>query len=123
MSEDQSDWVEGSIPELRGFFQTIQTPAGQRGVIVWYADNVMIEGEMSPEVTKWIVEQSLATPPLMAAHLLADASFGDYLEEAKAVDAEIPSLFVVAEHWSETAKAVPRKTLPEAHGSRSSAAT
>ena len=48
MSEDQSDWVEGSIPELRGFFQTIQTAAGQRGVIVWYADNVMIEGEMSP---------------------------------------------------------------------------
>jgi len=112
MSEDQSDWVEGSIPELRGFFQAIQTPAGQRGVIVWYADNVMIEGEMSPEVTKWIVEQSLATPPLMAAHLLADASFGDYLEEAKAVDAEVPSLFVVAEHWSETAKKFLAKHCP-----------
>ena len=48
----------------------------------------------------------------MAAHLLADASFGDYFEEAKAVDAEIPSLFVVAEHWSETAKKFLAKHCP-----------
>ncbi len=104
MSEDQGDWVEGSLPELAGFFQAVQTSAGQRGVITWYADNVMIEGEMSPELTKWIVEQSLATPPLMAAHFLADACFGNYLDEAKQVDAAIPSLFVVAEHWSENAR-------------------
>ena len=112
MSEDPDDWVEGSLAELAGFFQAIQTPAGQRGVIAWYADNVMIEGEMSPEVTKWIVEQSLSTPPLMAAHFLADASFGNYLEEAKQVDADIPSLFVVAEHWSETADPFLAKHCP-----------
>lgn len=112
MSEDAGDWVEGSISELAGFFQAIQTPAGQRGAITCYADNVMIEGEMSPEVTAWIVEQSLSTPPLIAAHLLADASFANYLEEAKAVDREIPSLFVVAEHWSKTARAFLAKHCP-----------
>ena len=116
MSEDQSDWVEGSIPELAGFFQAIQTPAGHRGVITWYADNVMIEDEMSPEVTAWVVEQSLATPPLIAAHFLADASFSNYLEEAKAVDAEIPSLFVVAEHWSETAQGVSSRSTARGPG-------
>ena len=49
----------------------------------------MIEGEMSPEVTAWIVEQSLATPPLIAANLIADVCFANYLEEAKQVDANI----------------------------------
>ncbi|MCQ3804114.1 MAG: alpha/beta hydrolase [bacterium] len=104
MSCDETDWMEGSIEELAGFYQGVQTAQGLRGVIIWYADNVMIEQEMSPELTAWIVEQSLSTPPLMAASLLADACFGNYQNEAVAVDADIPSLFVVAEHWAEAAR-------------------
>ncbi len=103
MSDDRSDWVEGTIPDLAGFFQGVQTAQGQRGIITWYADNIMIEGDMSPELTAWIVEQSSATPPLIAANLIADVCFANYLEEAKKVDADIPSLFCVADHWSETA--------------------
>ena len=71
MSCDRSDWVEGAIPDLAGFFQGVQTAQGQRGVVTWYADNVMIEGELTPQVTAWVVEQSLATPPLIAANLIA----------------------------------------------------
>ena len=104
MSCDESTWMEGSIEELAGFFQGVQTPQGQRGVIVWYADNVMIEQQMAPELTAWIIEQSLSTPSLMAAALLADACFANYQDEAERVDADIPSLFVVADHWAETAK-------------------
>ena len=69
MSCNETDWMEGSIEGLAGFFQGVQTAQGQRGVIIWYADNVMIEQEMSPELTAWIVEQSLSTPPLMAGAL------------------------------------------------------
>ncbi len=97
-------WMEGSIAELAGFYQGIQTSQGLRALITWYADNVMIEQEMSPELTAWIVEQTLSTPPLMAAGLLADACFSNYQEEAKAVDGDVPSLFVVADHWAATAK-------------------
>ncbi len=104
MSCEPGDWVEGAIPDLAGFFQGVQTTQGQRGVVTWYADNVMIEGEMSPEVTAWVVEQSLATPPLIAANLIADVCFANYLEEAKRVDAEIPSIFFVADHWAATAQ-------------------
>lgn len=63
MSCEPDDWVEGAIGDLAGFFQGVQTAQGQRGVVTWYADNVMIEGEISPEVTAWVVEQSLATTP------------------------------------------------------------
>ena len=104
MSCDEDTWMEGSIAELAGFYQGIQTPQGQRAVITWYADNIMIEQEMSPALTAWIVEQSLSTPSLMAAALLADAAFANYEDEAEKVDADVPSLFVVANHWAGTAK-------------------
>ncbi len=104
MSCDDSDWMEGSITDLAGFFQGVQTSQGQRGIVIWYADNVMIEQEMTPELTAWIVQQSLSTPPLMASAYIADLAFGNYLEEARKVDAEIPSMFFVADHWAETAK-------------------
>jgi len=112
MSYDQSDWVEGAIPDLAGFFQGVQTSEGQRGVIIWYAENVMIEQDMSPELTAWIVEQALATPPLIAANLIAGVCFANYLEEAVKADAEIPSLFCVANHWAETAKPFLAKHCP-----------
>ena len=104
MSCDEDTWMEGSIAELAGFYQGIQTAQGQRALITWYADNVMIEQEMTPELTAWIVDQSLSTPSLMAACLLADACFSNYQEEAETVDGHVPSLFVVADHWAATAK-------------------
>jgi pimeloyl-ACP methyl ester carboxylesterase len=104
MSCDASDWMEGTITDIAEVFQSVQTSQGQRGLIIWYADNVMIEQDMSPELTAWIVEQSLATPPIIAASLYADLSFSNYLEEARQVDGAIPSLFCVANHWAETAK-------------------
>ena len=114
MSCDRSDWVEGAIPDLAGFFQGVQTAQGQRDVITRYADNVMIEGAMTPETTAWIVEQSLATPPIVAANLIADVCFANYLEEAKRVDADVPALFCVAAHWSGTAKPFLTKHCPNA---------
>lgn len=114
MSAARRDWVEGTLPDLAGFFQGVQTAQGQRRVITWYADNVMIEGEMTPETTVWIVEQSLATPPLVAANLIADVCFANYLEEAKKVDAEVPSLFCVADHRAETARPFLARYCPNA---------
>ena len=112
MSCDEDTWMEGSIEELAGFYQGVQTKEGHRGVIIWYADNVMIEQDMSPELIEWVVDQSLSTPPLMAAALLADACFGNYEPEAEKVDADVPSLFVVATHWGETAKPYLAKHCP-----------
>lgn len=100
---EEGAWMEGSIADLSGFFQGVQTRRGQRGIVTWYADNVMIEQDLTPESTAWIVEQSLATPPLMAAAHIADATFANYQEEAEKVDADVPSLFFVASHWAETA--------------------
>ncbi len=98
------DWIEGSIEALTGFFQGVQSPAGLRATVIWYAQNVMMEQAMSSELTAWVIEQSLSTPPLIAANLIADLTFSNYLDEAKQVDASIPALHCVAAHWAETAK-------------------
>lgn len=112
MSCDAEDWVEGSIAELGEFLQAIQTASGQRAAVTAYADLVMIEQELTPELTAWVVEQSLATPPIIASNLLADACFANYLEEARQADAEIPQMFILAEHWSGVAKPYLQKHCP-----------
>ena len=112
MSYDQSDWVEGAIGDLAGFFEGVQTSEGQRGIVIWYADNVMIEQELTPELTAWVVEQALSTPPLIAANLIAGVCFANYQEEAVKVDGEIPQIFFVADHWAETAKPYLAKHCP-----------
>ena len=112
MSCDQSDWMEGGISDIAEVVQGVQTAQGQRDVIIGDADDVMIEQEMSPELAGWIVQQSLSTPPIIAANLYADLSFSNYLEEAKKVDSNIPSLYCVAAHWSEIAKPFLAKHCP-----------
>ncbi|PBB52487.1 MULTISPECIES: alpha/beta hydrolase [Mesorhizobium] len=97
-------WIEGGFKDLAGFFGGVQSQKGLRDVIVWYADNVMIQKDLTPEVTAWLLEQSNAVPALIAANLIADVSFANYLAEAKLVDSKIPSLHVAAEHWSAVAK-------------------
>ncbi len=112
-STSEGDWIEGAFEELVGFFQGVQNAAGLRGLIEWYAANVMIEKDMSPELTQWVVGQTMAVPPLIAANLIADATFANYVEEIVAVDASIPSLHVAAAHWAETAEQFIRSKCPK----------
>ena len=49
----------------------------------------------------------------LSAHLLGDCAFANYVDEAKRVDAEVPQLFVIAEHWSETARKFLVKHCPK----------
>lgn len=112
MSCDESDWMEGAMSDIAEVFQAVQTSQGQRDLVIWYADNVMIEQDMSAELTAWVVEQSLATPPIIASHLYAAIGFSNYLEEARLVDGSIPSLFCIANHWADTAKPFLAKHCP-----------
>jgi pimeloyl-ACP methyl ester carboxylesterase len=98
------DWAEGGVADIAGFYHAVTTSQGQREVVAWYADEVMIEREMSPQEMNWIVDQSMKSPPWIAAAHLAAGMFSNYMEEAQKVDDTIPSLMVVAEHWADTAR-------------------
>ena len=90
----------------------MQTAQGQRAIVTWYADNIMIEGELTPEVTAWVGEQSLATPAAHCRQPHRRRLLRELPGEAKQVDAAIPSAYFVADHWAETAKPFLTKHCP-----------
>ena len=106
------DWAEGSVSDIAGFYHGVQTAQGHRDIINWYADEVMIEQEYTPELSQWIVDQSTGSPPWVASAYLAAGMFSNYMDTAKEIDAAMPSSFVVANHWADTAKAYVNKNLP-----------
>ena len=112
MTGVDGDWVEGGVTDIADGYHGLATPKGQREFIIWYTDEVMIEQELTPELTAWVVDQSLSSPPWVASALLAAGMFSNYLDVAKKIDADIPSLFVVANHWADTARKYLAKQVP-----------
>ncbi len=68
-----------------------------------YADQVMVQRDLTKEELFWLVDQSAKSPPWVAAALFASGMFSNYMAEAKLLDASLPSLNIIAEHWADTA--------------------
>lgn len=113
LSVNAGDWVEGPLDEIGSAYNAyLGSPEGQRDFVTYYATEVMVQRELSEAELFWIVEQSLNTPYYVAAALFASGMFSDYMEEARQIDAGLPALTVVAEHWAETAVAFTNKNFP-----------
>ena len=84
---------------------------GQRDFVTYYADEIMVQRELSQEGMFWIIEQSLKTPPYIASALFASGMFTNNMAEAKLVDETLPALSIIAEHWANTA--VMQKHFPK----------
>lgn len=113
LSANPGDWVEGPLDEIAGAYTSfLRSRQGQRDFVTYYADEVMVQRELLPEEMFWIVEQSFKTPPHVAAALFASGMFSNYIEEAKAVDASLPALSIIAEHWADTAVAFVNRHFP-----------
>lgn len=114
LSVNPEDWVEGPLDEIAGAYNTYLTSRkGQREFVAAYADEIMVQRELSQAEMSWIVEQSLKTPPCIAAALFASGMFANHMAEAKLVDESLPCLSVVAEHWADTAVAFLQKHFPK----------
>lgn len=114
LSTNDSDWVEGPLDEIAGAYRTfLHSPKGQREFIEWYATEVMVQRELSADELDWIVAQSARTPHPLAAALFADAMFSDYRAEATQVSEAVPTLYVIAEHWAETAVPFMQNNFPK----------
>lgn len=113
LSVNSGDWVEGPLEEIAGAYNAyVQSPQGQRDFVTYYATQVMVQRELTEAELFWIVEQSLKTPYYVASNLFASGMFSDYMAEAQLIDAQRPALYIMAEHWAETAVAFTNKHLP-----------
>lgn len=114
LSTFDGDWVEGPLDEIAAAYNTyLASPQGQREFVAYYATEVMVQRDLTPEELFWIIEQSLKTPYYIASNLFASGMFSDYLAEAKQVDEAIPALYIIAEHWANTAVPFIQKHLPK----------
>ena len=108
-NEANGDWVEIPISQLPGAYHALSSKEGQAAFLGGYAQNVMVQRELSETELDWITSLSLQTPPATAQQLFASGCFSNYFEVAKKIDASLPSLFVIAEHWSGVAEPYVRK--------------
>lgn len=112
---ENRDWVEGKIGDMAAAYTNyLRHPKGQRDFISAYANGVMVQRDLTNDELAWLVEQSLTTPYYIAANLFSSGLFSDYREEAESGSKQIPTLYVVAEHWSSTARPYLNKLAPEA---------
>lgn len=112
LSVQQGDWVEGPLDEIAAGYHYLRTPAGQREFVAGYADQVMVQRDLTKEEMFWIVDQSAKSPPWVAAALFASGMFSNHMAEAKLLDESLPSLDIVAEHWADTAVPFLKKNFP-----------
>lgn len=106
------DWTEFDMAGAARFYQALMTSKGHREVVTWYAKEVMVQRDLTDEELDWIVTQSTATPPSVAAAYCAAEWFSDYLPEAKEVDRTLPALLVVAESSADDAIPYLKRHLP-----------
>ncbi|MFH1883115.1 MAG: alpha/beta hydrolase [Planctomycetota bacterium] len=112
LSVQQGDWVEGPLDEIAAGYHYLRTPAGQREFVAGYADQVMVQRDITKAEMFWIVDQSAKSPPWIAAALFASGMFSNHMAEAKLLDESLPALNIVAEHWADTAVPFLKKHFP-----------
>lgn len=113
LSSASGDWVEGSIEEVAEVStDLLGSTEGQRTFVEMYAKEVMVQRDLSQDELDWITSDSLKTPTWAAQALWGNAMLADYSKEAAAMDKNVPSLYILAEHWADTAKPFLSRHMP-----------
>jgi pimeloyl-ACP methyl ester carboxylesterase len=108
------DWVEMCVADARQFYQSLTTSSGHRATVAAYAEEAMVQRDLSEQELNWIIEQSTRCPHWAAAAYCAAGMFSDYLPEAQEVDRTLRALFVLAEASTDSARLYLDAHLPNA---------
>ncbi len=113
LSSTPTDWVEGTLEEIAEVAtDVLGSNAGQKSFVEMYATEVMVQRDLNADELAWITDDSLQTPTWVAESLWGSAMLSNYLKEAAEIDSKRPTLYVLAEHWGDTAKAFLATHMP-----------
>ena len=113
LSSDPTWWTEGTMEELSTVAtQVLTSPNGMRDFFNEYTTGVMMQREVESKELEYLLDIFSRTPYWICKTLFCDAIFSNYLDTAKDVGANMPSLMFIAEHWSEIAKPFVEQNLP-----------
>lgn len=114
LSSSDADWVEGTVEDAaEAATDHLGTVEGQKGFVEFYATEVMVQRDLNQEELDWITGISLQTPAWVAEALWGSAMLSNYLKEAIFLDANRPSIYVLAEHWAERARIFLEHHMPD----------
>ena len=114
VADRDAEWTEMSVVEAADFYQTLTSSEGHRESVTLYAQEEMVQRELSIRELGWIVAQSTRSPAWIAAAYAAAGMFSDYQCEAQEADRTLRTLFVVAESAADSARAYLKAHLPNA---------
>ncbi|MDO4197959.1 MAG: alpha/beta hydrolase [Erysipelotrichaceae bacterium] len=113
LSPDPKWWTEGTMEELSQVAtEVLTTPEGSRAFFSEYATGIMIQHGMKAEELDYLLDISARTPYWICRQLFCDAIFSNYLDVAKDLGKNFPSLMFIAEHWADVAKPFCETRLP-----------
>jgi len=98
---NSDDWAEGTLEVVHGMYSSI-LDSSQAHFFESYAHYMIIRDATNKEV-EWIVSQSQKTPAVIAAQIVADATFCDFSDIALKIANEISVMHYIKQDWSETA--------------------
>lgn len=113
LSADDTDWTEIPVDHLSDAYPALLTADGFRGFMEGYVDEVMFQGKLPEAERAQILADPLAMPTSIVTDLFASGVFSNYLETAKQIDAAIPSLHILSEHWVDIARPYVQKHFPK----------
>ncbi|MBQ7937400.1 MAG: alpha/beta hydrolase [Oscillospiraceae bacterium] len=110
---DPAWWTEGTIEELSEVASRVLiTPEGTREFFKEYAEETMIQHDMTQDEISYLLDMSGKTPYWICGELFASAIFSNYYDTALAISEKLPSLMFIAEHWSDVAEPFYNKNFP-----------
>ena len=107
---NDDDWSEGPLDVVRGMYASILAE-DQPHFFEAYAHYMIIRDATEDEVA-WIVEQSSKTPLVIAAQIVADATFCDFTATLIELTEKVPVMHFIKQDWSKAAEAWLDKHTP-----------
>ena len=108
------EWTEMSVADAADFYQSLTTPKGHRDLVAAFAQEAMVQRDLSAQELDWIVGQSTQSPHWAAAAYCAAGMFSNYQWEAQETDKKLSMLFFVADSSADRANAYLEAKLPNA---------
>jgi pimeloyl-ACP methyl ester carboxylesterase len=108
------EWTEMSVADAADFYHALTTPRGHRELVAIFAQEAMVQRDLTDEELDWIVGLSTASPAWAAAAYCAAGMTSNHMAEAREIDRTLPALFVVAESSADRAKPYLEAQLPNA---------
>ena len=98
---NDEDWSEGTLQEVHSMYAAVLDP--EQPPFMQAYTHYMIIRDVTDEEVAWVVSQSLKTPVVIAAQIVADVSFCDFSETVRNIAKTVPVMHFIKQDWAETA--------------------